>query len=135
MKLAFDTGGTFTDFAFSDDDGSILLHKVLSTPDAPARAVLQGVDELLAKVRKGKGTRPGEGALQILGATTVVTNAVLERKGVDTAFITTDGFQDCASAPRAATTFTTCGSSTPNRWCRATAASAWPSGSPPTARS
>lgn len=94
MKLAFDTGGTFTDFAFSDDDGTILLHKVLSTPDAPARAVLQGVDELLAKVRQGQRPRPGEGALQILGATTVVTNAVLERKGVDTAFITTDGFQD-----------------------------------------
>jgi len=94
MKLAFDTGGTFTDFAFSDDDGTILLHKVLSTPDAPARAVLQGVDEILAKVRGGKVARPGEGELQILGATTVVTNAVLERKGVDTAFITTDGFQD-----------------------------------------
>lgn len=94
MKLAFDTGGTFTDFAFSDDDGSILLHKVLSTPDAPARAVLQGVDEILAKVRGGSTPRPGEGALQIMGATTVVTNAVLERKGVDTAFITTDGFQD-----------------------------------------
>ena len=94
MKLAFDTGGTFTDFAFSDDDGSIHLHKVLSTPDAPARAVLQGVDELLARVRGGKAARPGEGPLQVLGATTVVTNAVLERKGADTAFITTDGFQD-----------------------------------------
>jgi len=94
MKLAFDTGGTFTDFAFSDDDGSILLHKVLSTPDAPARAVLQGVDEILVKVRGGNTPRPGEGPLQIMGATTVVTNAVLERKGVDTAFITTEGFQD-----------------------------------------
>ncbi|SCK30118.1 N-methylhydantoinase A [Variovorax sp. HW608] len=95
MKLAFDTGGTFTDFAMSDDDGTILLHKVLSTPDAPARAVLQGVDELLAKVREkngGKGT--GTASLQILGATTVVTNAVLERRGVHTAFITTHGFQD-----------------------------------------
>ena len=94
MRLAFDTGGTFTDFAFADDDGRIHLHKVLSTPDAPARAVLQGVDELLLKVRGGTQPRAGEGALQILGATTVVTNAVLERKGVDTAFITTDGFQD-----------------------------------------
>jgi N-methylhydantoinase A len=94
MKLAFDTGGTFTDFAFSDDDGTILLHKVLSTPDAPARAVLQGVDEILTKVRRGSTPRVGEGPLQIMGATTVVTNAVLERKGVDTAFITTDGFQD-----------------------------------------
>jgi N-methylhydantoinase A len=94
MKLAFDTGGTFTDFAFSDDDGTILLHKVLSTPDAPARAVLQGVDEILERVRGGRESRPGEGALQIMGATTVVTNAVLERRGVETAFITTDGFQD-----------------------------------------
>lgn len=98
MKLAFDTGGTFTDFAMTEDDGTILLHKVLSTPDAPARAVLQGVDELLAKIRArdaGKtGTTGTGGALQILGATTVVTNAVLERRGVHTAFITTDGFQD-----------------------------------------
>ena len=95
MKLAFDTGGTFTDFAMTEDDGTILLHKVLSTPDAPARAVLQGVDELLAKVRvRDGGKAKGNGQLQILGATTVVTNAVLERRGVHTAFITTDGFQD-----------------------------------------
>ncbi|WP_440533331.1 hydantoinase/oxoprolinase family protein [Variovorax sp. YR566] len=95
MKLAFDTGGTFTDFAMTQDDGTILLHKVLSTPDAPARAVLQGVDELLAKVRaRDGGKAKGNGQLQILGATTVVTNAVLERRGVHTAFITTDGFQD-----------------------------------------
>ena len=95
MKLAFDTGGTFTDFAMTDDDGTILLHKVLSTPDAPARAVLQGVDELLAKVRANHAGRADtRGTLQILGATTVVTNAVLERRGVNTAFITTDGIQD-----------------------------------------
>src|SRR2546423_1733893 len=91
MKLAFDTGGTFTDFAMAHDDGSVVLHKVLSTPDDPARAVLQGIDELLAKAKQ---SRKGGGALQVLGATTVVTNAVLERKGVETAFITTDGFQD-----------------------------------------
>ena len=91
MKLAFDTGGTFTDFAMADEDGTILLHKVLSTPDDPARAVLQGIDELLARARAGNGNT---GAPQILGATTVVTNAVLERRGVETAFITTDGFQD-----------------------------------------
>ena len=91
MKLAFDTGGTFTDFAMAGDDGTILLHKVLSTPDDPARAVLQGIDELLARVHSGNGHAS---APQILGATTVVTNAVLERRGVETAFITTDGFQD-----------------------------------------
>jgi len=95
MKLAFDTGGTFTDFAMTADDGTLLLHKVLSTPDAPARAVLQGIDELLAKMRAGAERRAADhDALQILGATTVVTNAVLERRGVHTAFVTTNGFQD-----------------------------------------
>ena len=43
-KLAFDTGGTFTDFALLDDEGHIHLHKVLSTPDNPARAVVAGVE-------------------------------------------------------------------------------------------
>jgi N-methylhydantoinase A len=88
-RLAFDTGGTFTDFAVIDDAGALHLHKVLSTPANPAEAVVQGVGELLARpdVKRING-------LQILGATTVVTNAVLERKGVKTAFLTTDGFQD-----------------------------------------
>ena len=89
-KLAFDTGGTFTDFALTDDRGGIHLHKVLSTPANPAEAVIRGAGELLARVN-GDASPQG---LQVLGATTVVTNAVLERKGVKTAFITTDGFQD-----------------------------------------
>ena len=89
-KLAFDTGGTFTDFALLDDDGELHLHKVLSTPANPADAVAQGVEELLA-LHAGKFEI---GELQVLGATTVVTNAVLERKGVETAFISTAGFQD-----------------------------------------
>lgn len=89
-RLAFDTGGTFTDFAVIDDAGALHLHKVLSTPANPAEAVVQGVLELLAR----PGVNSASDDLQILGATTVVTNAVLERKGVKTAFLTTDGFQD-----------------------------------------
>ncbi|CAN7593898.1 hydantoinase/oxoprolinase family protein [Pararhizobium sp. LjRoot238] len=89
-KLAFDTGGTFTDFALLDDTGALHLHKVLSTPKNPAEAVVQGVCELLEQF---SGTITIED-LQVLGATTVVTNAVLERKGVETGFVTTDGFQD-----------------------------------------
>ncbi|MNR85414.1 Acetophenone carboxylase gamma subunit [compost metagenome] len=89
-KLAFDTGGTFTDFALLDDSGELHLHKVLSTPKNPAEAVVQGVSELL---EKHAATISIDG-LQVLGATTVVTNAVLERKGVETGFVTTDGFQD-----------------------------------------
>ncbi|EJK79833.1 hydantoinase/oxoprolinase family protein [Rhizobium sp. AP16] len=89
-KLAFDTGGTFTDFALLDDTGELHLHKVLSTPQNPAEAVVQGVSELLEQF---SGSIAIEN-LQVLGATTVVTNAVLERKGVETGFITTDGFRD-----------------------------------------
>lgn len=89
-KLAFDTGGTFTDFALLDDTGELHLHKVLSTPKNPAEAVVQGVSELLERF---SGAIAIEN-LQVLGATTVVTNAVLERKGVETGFITTDGFRD-----------------------------------------
>jgi len=48
-KLAFDTGGTFTDFALLDDDGELHLHKVLSTPKNPAEAVVQGATELLER--------------------------------------------------------------------------------------
>ena len=89
-KLAFDTGGTFTDFALLDESGDLHLHKVLSTPKNPAEAVVQGVSELLERF----GGRIDLGELQVLGATTVVTNAVLERKGVKTGFIATAGFQD-----------------------------------------
>lgn len=89
-KLAFDTGGTFTDFALLDDTGALHLHKVLSTPENPAKAVVQGVSELLKRFAEAVSIED----LQILGATTVVTNSVLERKGVQTAFVTTDGFQD-----------------------------------------
>ena len=89
-RLAFDTGGTFTDFALVDDASVLHLHKVLSTPANPADAVVQGVRELLIR----PDVRASKEGLQILGATTVVTNAVLERKGVRTAFLTTDGFQD-----------------------------------------
>lgn len=89
-KLAFDTGGTFTDLALLDDKGVIHLHKVLSTPHNPAEAVVQGVGELLDQF----GDAIDVANLQVLGATTVVTNAVLERKGVKTGFISTAGFQD-----------------------------------------
>ena len=90
-RLAFDTGGTFTDFALIDDDGILHLHKVLSTPANPARCRCSGRRRTPGAAGRAACPRT---TLQILGATTVVTNAVLERKGVETAFITTDGFQD-----------------------------------------
>lgn len=90
MKLAFDTGGTFTDFALLDEQGNVHLHKVRSVPSDPAQAVIQGIDELLDRV----GAKVGVEDLRVFGATTVVTNALLERKGARTALITTKGFRD-----------------------------------------
>ncbi len=78
-----DTGGTFTDIVLLQD-GKLHVHKVLSTPDDPSRAILNGLTQLDAM-----------GELQVLvHGSTVATNAVLERKGVPTGLITTAGFRD-----------------------------------------
>src|SRR5262245_1207542 len=90
MRVAFDIGGTFTDFVLEDVRADTLrFHKVPTTPGDPAVAVLQGLDSLL----KSAKVAPAEvGGIQ--HATTVATNAILERKGTKTALITTAGFRD-----------------------------------------
>ena len=90
MRIAFDIGGTFTDFVLEDGRaGALHFHKVPTTPRDPAKAVLEGLAVLLqnAKVAFGEVS-------SILHATTVATNAILERKGAKTALITTEGFRD-----------------------------------------
>lgn len=78
-----DTGGTFTDIVLLQE-GQLTVHKVLSTPDDPSRAILDGLTQLDAVQD-----------LQVLvHGSTVATNAVLERKGVPTGLITTAGFRD-----------------------------------------
>ena len=90
-RLGFDTGGTFTDFAlFDESTGSLHIHKVLSTPQDPARAVIKGVRDLVERL----DINPGRDRLNIYGATTVVTNAAIERKGAQTALLVTEGFRD-----------------------------------------
>lgn len=83
-RVGIDTGGTFTDFLIVRG-GEVRTHKVLSTPHDPAEAVLAGLRE--AGVDIG-------GNLHIVHGSTVATNALLERKGVRTALITTKGFED-----------------------------------------
>lgn len=90
MRLGVDTGGTFTDFVLLDDDGHLGIHKVLSTPDAPERAILQGIVEL------GLAGKP----LQLVHGSTIATNAALEGKGVDTLYITNRGFADVLTIGR-----------------------------------
>jgi N-methylhydantoinase A len=83
VKIGVDTGGTFTDFILMDGE-RLEIHKVLSTPDNPARAVLQGLRHLHASLT----------GVNVIHGSTVATNALLERKGARTALITTKGFED-----------------------------------------
>jgi N-methylhydantoinase A len=87
-RLAVDIGGTFTDLVLALP-GRSLSNKVLTTPDAPERAVLDGTAAILAQA----GIAASDLALVIHG-TTLATNALIERKGARTALVTTDGYRD-----------------------------------------
>lgn len=90
IRVAFDIGGTFTDFVLHDDGaGGTHFLKVPSTPRDPGEAVLRGLELLMS--RAGIEADQVDG---ILHATTVATNAILERKGAATGLITTEGFRD-----------------------------------------
>ncbi|MCB1645454.1 MAG: hydantoinase/oxoprolinase family protein [Pseudomonadales bacterium] len=85
--LGIDTGGTFTDFVVLAA-GRLQVHKVLSTPEAPQRAILQGIEEL------GLTEQARSGNLMVIHGTTVATNAALEGKGVRTVYIGNRGLGD-----------------------------------------
>jgi N-methylhydantoinase A len=89
--LGVDTGGTFTDFVYYDGR-RLHICKVLSTPDAPERAILQGIQELNIDTAQ----------IQIIHGSTVATNALLEGKGVRTAYIANRGLQDVLTIGRQA---------------------------------
>src|SRR3990172_3931561 len=81
MIVGIDVGGTFTDFLLIED-GRLTVYKRPSTPDDPARGVLEGLAEI--------GSLPDE----VVHGSTVATNTIIERKGARTALITTRGFRD-----------------------------------------
>src|SRR5512146_17402 len=87
-RLTVDTGGTFSDFVYLDEDsGAIPVAKLPSTPDDPSRAILAGVEVLT-----GKGASPAD-IRYFCHGTTVGTNALLEGKGVRTGLLVTRGFR------------------------------------------
>ncbi|HEU5194301.1 MAG TPA: hydantoinase/oxoprolinase family protein [Methylomirabilota bacterium] len=89
-SLGIDIGGTFTDIVVYDHArGHQLNRKVLTTHDDPARAVATGVDGLLRAHR----LPPGE-FTRVVHATTLFTNALIERRGALTGLLTTAGFAD-----------------------------------------
>ena len=87
-RLAVDIGGTFTDLAL-DWRGDLFTTKVLTTVRAPEEGVLTGVGQVMALA----GIGPADLGVVVHG-TTLATNALIERKGARTAFLTTAGFRD-----------------------------------------
>jgi N-methylhydantoinase A len=88
MRIAIDTGGTFTDCIYRTN-GEIRVLKVFSTPSDPADGVLQALQQIAP-----------DGGAEIRHGTTVGTNALLERKGARAAFVTTAGFEDMITIGR-----------------------------------
>ena len=89
FRAGVDIGGTFTDVIFLGDDGEVLIRKIASTPDDYSRAVLEGVRGGIQELGID-----AKDVTQVCHGFTVATNAILERKGVSTALITTAGFRD-----------------------------------------
>lgn len=89
--IGIDTGGTFTDFVLWQA-GRIRVYKVLSTPDAPERAILQGIAELGLDLQ----------GLGVVHGSTVATNAVLEGKGARTLYVGNRGLKDLLAIGRQA---------------------------------
>src|SRR5258708_13266633 len=83
MRIGVDAGGTFTDFVVLHDDGHMETFKLHSDPRAPAKVILEG----LARAS-------GSHRADVVHGSTVATNALLDRKGARTAFVTPPRFQD-----------------------------------------
>lgn len=96
LRLAVDIGGTFTDLVLIDDGtGSTRIAKVLTTPDNPAEGVEHGLEQILREA----GSSAADVA-QVIHATTLVTNALIERTGTRTGLLTTRGFRDSIQIAR-----------------------------------
>ena len=92
--LAVDIGGTFTDVVLLDArlgaaGEPIVVEKVLTTPKDPAAGVIDGVRRALARAGIGAGE-----VRYVIHGTTLVTNALIERKGAVTGLVTTAGHED-----------------------------------------
>jgi len=90
LRIAIDTGGTFTDCVWIDPQSRRLnMLKVFSTPRDPSQAIIESIQQIA----------PGQDNI-LLHGTTVGTNTLLERKGARTALVTTQGFEDAIEIGR-----------------------------------
>src|SRR5277367_1585397 len=90
LRVAIDTGGTFTDCVWIEN-GRLKTLKVFSTPDDPSRAIAEALKKIGA-----------DAEVTLLHGTTVGTNALLQRKGARVALVTTAGFEDVIEIGRQA---------------------------------
>src|SRR5579863_8190568 len=88
MRIGIDSGGTFTDFVILRDDGHLESFKLRSNPASPAAVILEGLSRIAAN------------SAEVVHGSKVATNALLERKGAKTAFVTTRGFEDIIAIGR-----------------------------------
>jgi len=89
-RIGVDIGGTFTDLVMAEvESGRICNEKVLTTPADPSQGVLAGIELILKNNRV-----PASAVQTVIHGTTLVANALIERKGVPTALVTTAGFRD-----------------------------------------
>lgn len=92
-SLAVDIGGTFTDIVLRNSDGRLTVDKTLTTHDDLLKGFFGGVHSVLSHA--GISSDAVDGV--VVHATTVVTNALIERKGLPTALVVTEGFRDVLS--------------------------------------
>ena len=89
-RLGVDVGGTFTDLIYVDDEaGTILIHKLPSTPDDPSRGTVEGIKQLTEQA----GETP-DALDQVFHGTTIATNIVIEHTGAKVGMLTTEGYRD-----------------------------------------
>ncbi len=101
LKIAVDVGGTFTDFIFASADGEVQIHKVLSTPDDPSIALVEGLREIGEKMAPGGDFSTFIGTVDtIVHGTTVTTNATLTHTGAVSGLLTTKGLRDALEMRR-----------------------------------
>ena len=94
-RVGIDIGGTFTDMLLVGDDGAAVIGKTLTTPGDPSLAVENALSPVL-----GNGAVKAAERGTLIHGTTLVTNALIERKGAPTALLTTAGFRDAVEIGR-----------------------------------
>jgi 5-oxoprolinase (ATP-hydrolysing)/N-methylhydantoinase A len=89
-RLGVDVGGTFTDLIYVDDEaGTVLVHKLPTTPEDPSQGTVRGIEELTARAGESPSSLD-----QVFHGTTIATNIVIEHNGARVGMITTEGYRD-----------------------------------------